>query len=469
MSAATHQSSSPESRRKPNKSGNGIPTRVLNRFANLMDSLRSQLWPAPLAAIIVAVAAGQFLPFLDREVDGNSGASFSAWLFGGGPDAASNLLQTISGAMVTVTSLTFSLTVVTLQLASSQFSPRLLRTFTSDKVVHGTLALFLATFAYSLTVLRSIRVSTATDDGFVPRISTTLAFLLAVASVLTLVIFLSHLARQIRVENMLKTVFDEADATLKRIFDESEDLERPQPGVLDGRKPGFRPIESPSSGFLLSVNTSGVCEAAREAKAFVVFETTPGDSLIRGVPFAHARSTTGGELGDEALETLSQAMSECVATGAERTSVQDVTLGLQQLLDIAGRALSPGINDATTAVHAIGHVSALLCGLADRNTGSQVIRDQDGIARVVALRPDLADMLDITMRQLLRYAMGDPRTAERTVEMLRELAWVDHAGMLSEPLAAHRRAAAQAVQHSPLDGTETGRLLARLDTNHSGS
>ena len=435
------------------------------RISSVLDSLRSQLWPWPLAAIIVAVVAGQFLPYLDRELQDNIPPLISAWIFGGGPTAASNVLQTIAGAMVTVTSLTFSLTVVTLQLASSQFSPRLLRTFTGDRIVHGTLALFLSTFAFALTVLRSIRNPSPLDDGFVPKISTTMAFLLAVASVLALVGFLSHLARQIRVESMLKTVFDDTESSLRDIFPASEDVGPLPAGSLHGFGPGFRHIVSGASGFLLTVNGSAICAAAARADALVVLQASPGDSLVRGVPFARAHSTANGRLDEDAFSDLSRAVADSAAVGFERTSVQDATLGLQQLLDIAGRALSPGINDATTAVHAIGHVSALLCGLAGRNSGSFVLRDGDGAVRVVINRPTLEDMLDIAMRQLLRYAMDDPRAAERTISMLDELAWVDHAGVLAPSLSSHSERVAHALRESPIGPAESGRLLALLDTN----
>ena len=436
-----------------------------SRISSLVDALRSQLWPLPLAAIIVAVASGQFLPYLDRELADEVPPLISAWIFGGGPTAASNLLQTIAGAMVTVTSLTFSLTVVTLQLASSQFSPRLLRTFTRDRIVHGTLALFLATFAFALTVLRSIRSSSPLDDGFVPKISTTVAFLLAVASVLALVGFLSHLARQIRVESMLKTVFDETESSLQDIFPVSEDVDPLLAGSVHGFGPGFRHIVSGDSGFLLTVNGSAICAAAARADAVVELQASPGDSLVRGVPFARAHSAAGDSLDEGAFSALSQAVVESATIGFERTSVQDATLGLQQLLDIAGRALSPGINDATTAVHAIGHVSAVLCGLAGRNSGPYVLRDDDGAVRVIINRPTLDNMLDIAMRQLLRYAMDDPRAAERTIRMLDELGWVDHAGVLNQALASYSEKVAQALRDSPIGSAESDRLLALLDSN----
>ncbi len=176
-------------------------------LANARETFKTQLWPIPTIAVVAALLLGLGLPELDSAVNGHLSGRVSGWLFGGDADAARSLLSTIASSLITVTALTFSLTVVTLQLASSQFSPRLLRTFTSDQFVQSTLALFLATFTYSLTVLRAVR--SAGDSGqneFVPKLAVTLAFVLAVGSVLGLVLFLAHLTEQIRVETMLRNV-----------------------------------------------------------------------------------------------------------------------------------------------------------------------------------------------------------------------------------------------------------------------
>ena len=126
---------------------------VNRRRTWMLDAIRTRLWPVPTMAIAVAMVAGLLLPELDQLLDGAMPAELSRWIFGGSPAAARDLLAAIAGSVMTVTSLTFSLTVVTLQLASSQFSPRLLRTFARDRFVQRTLGLFVATFAYALTVL----------------------------------------------------------------------------------------------------------------------------------------------------------------------------------------------------------------------------------------------------------------------------------------------------------------------------
>ena len=147
-------------------------------WSALRDAVRTQLWPIPAIGIALAALVGVLLPRLDARIDDNLPPVAANYLFGGGAAAARAVLEAIAGSLITVTSLTFSLTVVTLQLASSQFSPRLLRTFSSDRFVQGTLALLLGTFTYALTVLRTVRTPADDQDLFVPQISVTLAFLL---------------------------------------------------------------------------------------------------------------------------------------------------------------------------------------------------------------------------------------------------------------------------------------------------
>ena len=381
------------------------------------ESLRSQLWPVPLIAVVLAVVLGQFMPFLDHLLEGSLPPSIAGLLFGGGPEAARSLLETIASSMITVTSLTFSLTVVTLQLASSQFSPRLLRTFTSDRFVHNTLALFLATFAYALTVLRSIRVETSAGPSFVPELAVTVAFVLTLASVVGLVLFLAHLARQIRVETMLRDVHRESDRTVDRVFPEDR-----RASALVEPASTAATITIGSSGFLLGIGRDRIVAAAVAADALVIVDAMPGASLVRGNPFARAWCADGGPLAGPRSDELGKAVNDAVRIGFERTSTQDVAFGVQQLLDVTNKALSPGVNDPTTAVHALGHVSAVLSALGRRVTGPETLNDDGGRPRVVLTLPTAVQLLDLVMDQVLTYGFSDPRTAGRIVSMLQEVA-----------------------------------------------
>ncbi|GAB2909672.1 DUF2254 domain-containing protein [Rhodococcus aerolatus] len=393
--------------------------------STVRDTVRTQLWPLPLLGVVLAVALGVGLPLVDEQVDGSLPLVLSQLIFGGDADAARSVLSGVSGSLITVTSLTFSLTVVTLQLASSQFSPRLLRTFTSDLFVQVTLALFLTTFTYALTVLRTVRGG---GDTFVPRISVTLSFVLAVASVVGLVLFLAHLAAQIRVETMLRDVHQDATATVTAVLEERREPQDRTPLPVPSADAVW--VYATGSGFVTGLRLSALRSAAQEADVTLVLDKHPGCSVVEGVPIGRAWSARG-PLDDDAVETLRRRVGSAVGVGPERTAAQDIAYGLRQLTDVTNKALSPGINDPTTAVHALGHVSTLLCQLADRETGAQLLRDdgvgeQPGRVRVVVHRPELAELVDVAIAQPRRYGASDPQVLDRLFELLGELAWRAH-------------------------------------------
>lgn len=401
-------------------------------LSNLRDLVRTRLWPVPAAAVVAALLLGLGLPRLDSAVDGRLSTTVGHVLFGGDSDAARSLLGVIGTSMITVTSLTFSLTVVTLQLASSQFSPRLLRTFTRDRFVQATLALFLATFTYALTVLRAVR--SPGDNGqreFVPQIAVTVAFVLAVASVLGLVLFLAHLSEQIRVETMLRNVHRDASHTMDDVLPMRDGRAGPPaPEEHAGTTSCAVDRHSPSDeltvlarddGFLNWVNEDKLLTVATDEDVLVVLDVHPGMFLVRGTPVGVVRPLVGGRLEAEPAVPVTESVARCLHAGIERTAAQDVGYGLRQLVDVANKALSPGINDPTTAIHALGHISAFLCDLADRDLGDKLLHDETDRVRVVLRRPDLAAYVDLGISQPRRYGAEDPQVLQRILAVLLDL------------------------------------------------
>ena len=430
----------------------------IGRKARLMDTFKTQLWPVPALAVALSVALGFVLPALDAAVDDDVPDSVAILLFSGGPEAARSVLQAISGSLITVTSLTFSLTVVTLQLASSQFSPRLLRTFTADRFVHATLALFLAAFTFALTVLRSVRSESSGQTSFVPEISVTVAYVLAIASVMGLVLFLAHLTREIRVETMMRRVNAETQATIDRVF--PEDRPDVASGELTSQDRGTRIVRS-KSGFLTYIDAGALVQAAVDNEAVIRVDREPGSSLVHGVPFATAWPVSvQSPITGEAWEKLEAAANAAVTTGAERTNVQDVGFGFRQLVDVAARALSPGINDPTTAVHALGHLSALLCQLTHRHPGPIQLTDDEGIPRVILAMPSLGDLLELVMAQPRLYGIADPAVAERLFELLQDLSWCDSDGRFRREILDQVDRMREAVNAGTYPSADRQRLLA---------
>ncbi|MEW2631005.1 DUF2254 domain-containing protein [Streptomyces sp. NPDC048389] len=447
----------------------------------MRDTLRAQLWPLPTLGVTLAIAAGVGMPRMDKRIRDDMPPLLRDYLFSGNADAARSVLAAIAGSLVTVTALTFSLTVLTLQLASSQFSPRLLRTFTADRYFQTTLALFLATFTYALTVLRTVHTGEDGQTEFVPQASVTLAFLLTLASVLALVVFLSHLAREIRVETMMSSVHSAADRTIHRLLPgEPEETGEPEKGEEGERREeadrarqnraakdrrGAPPEPPPNtltltvgaSGFLTSVDEEALLKAAVAADAVLLIDRGPGSSLIIGTPMGAAWPRDGEPFAPETRARLVEAVAEAVITGSERTDLQDIAFGLRQLTDIAAKALSPGVNDPTTAVHALSHSSALLCDLAQRDLGPHLLFDDDQQVRVVLRRPTLEDLLDLAVDQPLRYGAAEPAVLTRIAMLLREVAWSCAPGQQPPVIAALTRLRST-VEAQNLHPTERLRL-----------
>jgi len=437
------------------------------RWGRFREGLQSRLWPLPTAAIVVAVAAGIALPELDRVLDPLIPDGLDGLFFAGAPDSARTLLGAISSSIVTVTSLVFSLTVVALQLASSQASPRLLRMFASDRRVHATLAIFLGTFAFSLTVLRSVRdadPTITTDDGFVPRIAISVTFALMLVAVVTLTLFLAHLATRLRVETMLRDVHEEATRTLRTLRDEE-----PEDDGSVAAEPATRRrlVTATRSGFLVGVERGPLVLLAAEHDLVIEVETAVGAGVVEGTPIAAwwvRDPLRAAELDDlELVARIDLAITRAHLVEYERTPVQDVGFGLRQLVDVAVKALSPGVNDPTTAVHALGHVSALLGDLLSHPVPSTTERDAAGVIRVIGRQLDLAAMLDLAIIQPRHYGAADLFVALRLLRMLRELAWRSTHPELAPAIRAHADQVLEAARRTPRPARETAQLEAEHD------
>ncbi|WP_430647269.1 DUF2254 domain-containing protein [Agromyces sp. GXS1127] len=430
-------------------------------WATFSESFSSRIWPLPVAATIGAVIAGVFLPILDAAVDQNLSGWFQALLFGGGTDAARAVLTTISGSLITATSLTFSLTVVALQLASNQASPRLLRTFASDRMVHLTLAIFLGTFAYSLTVLRT--VSDTGDE--VPRISITLAFVLTLGSVIVLVLFLAHLASRLRVETMLRDVHRETDRTIALVGSD----DRPT-APAPARPDQVDIVAARRSGFVTGIDRDRLISAGHEHGAVIREVCRVGASVIEGTilaewwpgPDAGADRPTPMTRADRS--TLEQAIVDAYSIDYERTPPQDIGYGLRQIADVATKALSPGVNDPTTAVHALSHVAALLGDLAELPPSPSAYADDDGLARVVPVAHDFRELVEVGVQQPRRYGASDPDVAARLFDLIgdvgRRTTRPEHVRVLEGQLE-RLVASVDAADYDPTERAEFARLAAR--------
>jgi uncharacterized membrane protein len=428
-----------------------IPARAWGR-------LRSSLWPLPVLAIVLAIGLGVGLPALDEVLQQRGGEHPLTIVFGGGPSAARDVLAAIAGSLISVTGLTFSFTVVALQLASSQHSPRFLQTFVTDRVVQTTLALLVGTFVYALTVLRTVRTEQSTGPAFVPRLSVTAGFVLAVASVVGIVLFLGHLARSLRVETMLRDVSDEARSTYASELPYQED-DSPVDVVLPST--ASTAICAGRSGFVIDVEPDGITAAAAAAGVTVLLQPRIGDSVVAGTPLAHVWPSSAGAAVE--FGKVERALHSGVHLDYERRPDRDVAYSLRKVVDIAVRALSPGTNDPTTAVHALSHVSALLGELVTHPLRPAPFRDDDGVLRLVLPQWDAPALVTLGLEEPIHFAEGQPAVLRRLANLVQELAWRAPRGTLDGQLCEYvERVIRRAHDSTDVDPGETARWRGQV-------
>ena len=375
------------------------------RQASQQSAARSRgpLWLWPAVAAVGAVGTSWAL----GQVEPRSG--FLAALWPSDTSAAATLLQLVATAAVTITTLTFSITIVALQLASQQFSPRLLRDFVRDSVTKRVLSVLAATFAFALTGLRGVNSAQP-----VPTLVISVAALLGIACLAALLAFISHMVRMLRVDTMMTRVHNDARRAIESFYPAHDDQRPRSPDELDlDSSAGIR-VPAAGSGFVEMVDAESLVAAAREHDAVLRIEVRPGDHVTIGTPVATVWPP-------RRVEALEQAIHSAVALNNERTIDQDAAFGFRQLEDIAVKAMSPSINDPATASAAIGHMADLLVRLTGRHLGATLHEDDEGVGRAVVPDRDLRYYLDLACGQVGRFGASEPTLLMALLRMLRDV------------------------------------------------
>lgn len=427
------------------------------RLAALREELRQSLWFLPTGAVVVALVVG----FATGRVDSPPGGDLDRLLFSGDNDSARGLLSTLFGAFVTVTGVVFSLTIVALQIASQQFSPRLLRTFLRNRGTQVTLSVFLGTCAFLTAVLQAL----PSDGAAVPRLAVTLALVLSLGSLGTLVYFIHHITRSIRVEAIMLGVERETVDAIRAIYPGTADV----PAVHPDPPPGAAVLLADRSGYLQAVDLPELVEATRAAGAVVRLNPKIGSHVARGELLAWIWPDRPGALVVDP-QRLEERVSEGLQLGFDRAMRQDVTFGIGQLVDIAIRAISPAINDPRTAVEATHHLAVLVCELGPRRLHWLVGTDGDR-TRVIVERHSFEDYLALALDQIRRYGAAEPLVTTSLLELLGDCsAAVDVGrrdvlfGHVDLVVEAAERATVQPADLAPVLATaaETRRRIDRL-------
>ena len=394
------------------------------------DRLQSSFWFVPAVMAFMAMALALIAVELDKAVLDNAILDKAidegwmqrlGWIYSGGAEGAGLLLGTVAGSMIAIAGTVFSMTLVALSLASSQLGPRLLRNFMRDTPNQVVLGTFVATFVYCVLVLRTIR---RVDEGaFVPHLSVSIGVLLAMASIGVLIYFIHHVSVSIQADEVVARVGSELEDGIDRLFPGhlgkpgSESSNAPTDADLPAAfAREARPVGALEDGYLQRIDADALMALAAEEDLLLRLERRPGHYLDKG------RALVMVWPGDRVTETLVDKINAAFVLGDQRTAAQDVEFSFQQLVEIAVRALSPGINDPFTAIACMDRLGSALCRLARREMPSPQHFDTRGRLRVVAPGSSFAGIVDTAFNQIRQSARSNPAVAIRMLDAIVQIA-----------------------------------------------
>lgn len=389
---------------------------------NWWENVQSSLWFLPAIFGVAAFALSFIMPEIDSRVEDEL-TRHQEWLFYGTADSARAILSAISGSLITVITLLFSITILTLQQASAQFTPRIIRTFMHDRGIQLVLGVFLATFLYSLLVLRQVRGDDFVGGSSVPMLSVSLAMVLTILCLALLIFFLHHSATLFQAASIIERIHHDTLDAVKLLYPDEfgdhadDDLSLAAFREQYTRQQGLL-VGADSTGFLRSVDDRAIVAAVGDGGWAIVYPRIGTYVTQR----QHLIEVGGGiDRSEEQVEQLRGAF----ILDKERTLTQDDLFGIRQLADIALKALSPAVNDPTTAEHALSCMADILTVVADRAfpSPSQTVCDDENTTCVTIWvnRPSFAGYVELAFEQIRWTARNDVHATEHLLGLLVDL------------------------------------------------
>jgi uncharacterized membrane protein len=382
------------------------------------EDLRTNLWLVPGIEVIAAVALFAGTTLLDRAAY-RGVFEVPSWVISGSADGARQILTAIAAAVITVVGVVFSIILVTLTLASTQFGPRMLRNFIRDRATQLTLGTFVATFVYAVLVLVSIGPGSHGD--FVPHIGVTVTLGLIVADMGVLIYFIHHTAASIQLPRVIASIARDLSEAIETQGgdDGSGSASRLESGLspvklLSLMETGGGVVRAPASGYLQFIRHGILVRLAAEAGAVMSLDHRPGHFIVQGHRVALVWPP-------EAVTRVSDALGRAHITGPHRTLTQDVSFGIDQLVEIAIRALSPAVNDTFTALTCIDWLGDNLCKIINRWHPARVHRDEHGFVRVIAAQPTYERLVQRSFEKIRQAGNGMPAVMIRQLEALAKI------------------------------------------------
>jgi len=374
------------------------------------EVLRTNLWLVPAIEIVAAVILFIVTYALDRAA--YEGAfTVPGWAISGSPDVARTVLTAIAAAVITVIGVVFSIVIVALTLTSTQFGPRMLRNFIRDRGTQLTLGTYVATFVYAVLTLGSVGQSS--HGSFVPHISVTVTLMLMLADVAVLIYFLHHIALQIQLPQVIAGIAGDLQSAIElQAGDPTVGADAQMAALLIAEMDGEGGVvEAPRSGYLQYIQHDTLVTIATEIDAVIHVRYRPGHFIIQGTEYATVWPP-------EAASRVARELARAHVTGPYRTLAQDVSFGIDQLVEICIRALSSAINDTFTALTCVDWIGDSLTKVTGRWQPTRVYRDAGGAVRVIATEVTWERLVQRAFEKVRQSARGMPAVMIRQLDAL---------------------------------------------------
>lgn len=394
------------------------------RLRQSWQQLQESLWFVPGIMVLFSFGLAYGLVEFDDTTDWQGAKQFPL-LFGNGADGARGMLSAIASSMLTVAALAFSLTLATITQVSSQYSPRVLRNFMRDRINQFIMGYFVSVFAYCLLVLGTIR--NADEGKFVPATAVLVGLLLALGGVAALIFFIHHIAESLQTGTIVQHIYQETGKAMDNLFPDrfGEPVDDPQKAEEALRyadeQTGWYPVKARRAGYLQLINTEALLNWATRHRVVVRIEKEMGSFVGEDTVLLNVRS--GMERPDPQEADWPDDLLSLINIGRHRNIEQDVAFGIQQLVDITLKALSPGINDTTTAIMAVDYLGAIGERLAQREFPARIRSDGQHL-RVLLRSADFATYIQLAFDLPRINSKGNYAVFRR---LLRALALVNSA------------------------------------------
>ena len=381
-------------------------TKLRKIWARFLDAF----WPLPTAMVVCGFALATWLVHVDREGLVPALLANGPWIYSGGGTGARTMLGAVASSTIGVASTAFSITIASLSLAAGQMGPRLLRNFTRDRGNQTTLGAFLGTFTYALTVLRSVR--TTEEGAFTPHLALSFGVLLAFACVGMLIYFVAHVASRINVDTVVNLVGDDLRDAIARLTTLGEPVPVPSSESESGWEETATDVSDSRRGYLQHLDEAALSSWADRHGVTLRLLVRPGDYVFPGAPIARVSNGAPDPRG---------IIHSSTALGADRASAADLEYAVRQLVEVAVRALSAGINDPNTATSVIDRLGAALCDIAKVRLPSGTSRKH---GRVVLVVPavDYEGLVDAMFHPIRQHSPQSPVVSIRLLEVLAAVA-----------------------------------------------